>query len=164
MNALTRLLVKYGKSIGSVPPSHLSKRLADVRDINVDTRIRLRSFENILNDDQFIGYISKLKIFSDSQQQAKYMLSNIEIIEVLFMNIDSIRTSNWQAYKDSIRLMMPWMVIYDNTNYGRYILFKINLECNVKRFGFFLTVYLVKYSFSIFQILACILVGHGNDG
>ncbi|XP_066927263.1 uncharacterized protein [Clytia hemisphaerica] len=45
----------------------------------------------------------------------------MEMIKILFMHIDSIRTHNWTRYLESIRLMMPWVHIYDNSNYGRWL-------------------------------------------
>ena len=52
---------------------------------------------------------------------ANYILSIMYMIEILFMNIDSLRTKDWNGFLSSIRLMMPWMVIYDQTNYSRWL-------------------------------------------
>ena len=45
----------------------------------------------------------------------------MQMIEVLFQNIDSIRTHNWKCYLESLRMLMPWYMIYDSTNYGRWL-------------------------------------------
>ena len=37
------------------------------------------------------------------------------------MNTDSLRTKDWDNFVSSIRLMMPWMIVYDNTNYSRWL-------------------------------------------
>ena len=49
---------------------------------------------------------------------AKYILSIMNMIEILFMDIDSLQTKDWDNFLSSLRLVMQWMVIYDNTNYS----------------------------------------------
>ena len=39
----------------------------------------------------------------------------------LMMNTHSLRTQNWESFKCYIRLMLPWLVIYDNNNYGKWL-------------------------------------------
>ena len=41
--------------------------------------------------------------------------------EILFMNIDSLQTKECDSFLPSVRLMMPWMMIYDNTNYSWWL-------------------------------------------
>ena len=53
--------------------------------------------------------------------QAKYWISFMEMVEVLTENIHAIRTRNWAEFKSSLKLMLPWMVAYDNTKYGRHL-------------------------------------------
>eukprot|EP00794_Sanderia_malayensis_P006688 gene6688-7444_t len=52
---------------------------------------------------------------------AKYWLSYLEIVEVLFMNYHALRSQNWEEYLLSLRLMLPWMAVYDQINYTRYM-------------------------------------------
>ena len=52
---------------------------------------------------------------------AEYWLSFMEMVEVLTQNIHALRTSNWNEYKSSLKLMLPWMQIYDNDKYGRHL-------------------------------------------
>ena len=50
---------------------------------------------------------------------AKYILSIMNMIEILFMDIESLQTKDWDNFLSSLRLVMPWMVIYDNKNYSQ---------------------------------------------
>ena len=36
-------------------------------------------------------------------------------------NIHSIRTQNWDEFKESIGIMLPWLHIYDHDRYGRWL-------------------------------------------
>ena len=43
----------------------------------------------------------------------------MEMVEILIQNIHAIRTRNWSEFKSLLKLMLPWMQIYDNDKYGR---------------------------------------------
>ena len=60
------------------------------------------------------------KEYVDSPQ-AEYWMSFMEMVEVLTQNIHATRTRNWTEFKSSLRLMLPWMQVYDNNRYGRYL-------------------------------------------
>ena len=52
---------------------------------------------------------------------AEYWLCFMEIVEILVMNIHSLKTKNWIQFKQSIRLMIPWLQIYDKVHYGKWL-------------------------------------------
>lgn len=52
---------------------------------------------------------------------AKYWMSVLEMTEILMLNLHALRTQNWEEFKASLRLMLPWMQIYDNSRYGRWM-------------------------------------------
>ena len=45
----------------------------------------------------------------------------MNVVEILFLNINSLRTKEWDNFLPPIRLMMPWIMVYDNTNYNRWL-------------------------------------------
>ena len=52
---------------------------------------------------------------------AKHIRSIMNMIEILFMNIDSLRTKDWDNFLASLGLMMSWMIVYGKTNYSRWL-------------------------------------------
>ncbi|KAG1664228.1 hypothetical protein GQR58_019910 [Nymphon striatum] len=50
-----------------------------------------------------------------------YWMSFIEMTEILMMNLHALRTQNWEEFKGSLHLMLPWMQIYDNDKYGKWM-------------------------------------------
>ena len=48
-------------------------------------------------------------------------MSFMEMVEILTLNIHAIRTRNWSEFKSSLKFMFPWMQVYDNDRYGRYL-------------------------------------------
>ena len=40
-----------------------------------------------------------------------------EMVEILLMHYHAMRIQNWKEYLLSVRLMLPWMAVYDSTNY-----------------------------------------------
>ena len=51
---------------------------------------------------------------------ANYWLSFMEVVEILMMNIHSLKIQDWSEFKASLQLMIPWMQIYDNNHYGKW--------------------------------------------
>ena len=37
------------------------------------------------------------------------------------MNLHALRTQNWDEFKSSLRMIIPWMQIYDNDKYGKVL-------------------------------------------
>jgi len=50
----------------------------------------------------------------EGAQLADYWVTGMEMVEILTQNIHSLRTSNMTEFKSSLKLMLPWMQIYDN--------------------------------------------------
>ena len=42
-------------------------------------------------------------------------LSFLEMVETLLMHYHDMRIHNWKEYILSVRLMLPWMAVYDST-------------------------------------------------
>jgi len=51
---------------------------------------------------------------------AEYWVTGMEMVDILTQNIHSLRTRNWTEFKSSLKLMLPWMQIYDKDKYGRH--------------------------------------------
>ncbi|KAG7175326.1 BLOC-1-related complex subunit 6-like [Homarus americanus] len=47
--------------------------------------------------------------------------ANIKMVEILTQDIHALRTQNWHEFISSLKLMLPWMTIYDNDKYGQYL-------------------------------------------
>ena len=52
---------------------------------------------------------------------ARFWLSYMEMVEILYMHYHAMRTQNWEEYLTSIRMMLPWMLVYDILHYSRYL-------------------------------------------
>ena len=57
----------------------------------------------------------------DGVPQAEYCLSFMEMVAILTQNIHAIRTRNCTEFKSSLKLMLPWIQIYDNDKYGKHL-------------------------------------------
>ena len=61
---------------------------------------------------------------------AKYWLSFLNMTEILMLNIHAVKTQNCEEFKTSLRLMMPWLQVYDNGKYGRWLAeFWLEISC-----------------------------------
>ena len=57
-----------------------------------------------------------------NSEMATYWLSFMNMVEVLMMNIHSLKVQDWEMLKASLRMMIAWMQIYDSNNYGKLAL------------------------------------------
>ena len=108
--ALTRHLIQSGRNHG-ITLKNVNHLLKAIRDPTVESSARLLSLDMLMVDADFTSYVEELfsHIEGPDNHLAQYIVSLMEMIETLFMNIDSIRTHNWDAYLDSLRLMLPWL-------------------------------------------------------
>ena len=60
-------------------------------------------------------------ILDYKSDMANYWLSFMEMVEILMMNIHSVKIQDWKMFKNSLRMMIPWMQIYDNNHYGKWL-------------------------------------------
>jgi len=69
---------------------------------------------------------------------AEYWVTGMKMVEILTHNIHSLRTSNWTEFKSSLKLMLPWMQIFDNDSTAgdtgvsdTGVAFQISLQCSI---------------------------------
>ena len=78
----------------------------------------LEKFESDPTIDNLIcGMFQDLEV----SDMANYWIDFMSMVEVLMMNMYAVHTCNWEEYLISLREMMPWLVIYDQTNYARWL-------------------------------------------
>ena len=54
----------------------------------------------------------------------------MNMVEILIINIHSCRTQNWNLFKSSIRLMLPWLITYDQNKYGKWFVeYWVEMSC-----------------------------------
>ena len=97
-------------------------RLAILRDTSANSQEILSTAYQELEEDPVIDtLISNMFGKIESTDMATYWLEFMEMVEILMMNVFAVHTCNWDEYLISLRKMMPWMVIYDQTHYGRWL-------------------------------------------
>ena len=58
---------------------------------------------------------------TEKSDMACYWLQFMTMVEILMLNKNAVHTCSWDEYLISLREMMPWMIIYDQNNYGRWL-------------------------------------------
>ncbi len=71
----------------------------------------LEEYERHLEDENGAGPVAAL------------WQSFLQMMNILFAFIRSIRTVDWQLHMDSTQRMLPWMFAYDRPNYSRFLSF-----------------------------------------
>ena len=78
-------------------------------------------YSSIKQDPNFLDFLEKCYASIGSTPMARYSLSFMYIVETLIMNIHSIKLGNWEQFKDSLRLIIPWLQIFDKTHYRKWL-------------------------------------------
>ena len=52
---------------------------------------------------------------------ANYWFSFMEMVEILMINIQLLKIQDWNVFTDSLRLTIHWIQIYNNNNYGKWL-------------------------------------------
>ena len=81
----------------------------------------LTIYSSIKQDPNFLDFLEKCYASIGSMPMAEYWLSFMYMVEILIMNIHSIKLRNWEHFKDSLKLMIPWLQIYDKFHYGKWL-------------------------------------------
>ncbi|MES9879848.1 MAG: hypothetical protein ABW185_03105, partial [Sedimenticola sp.] len=74
----------------------------------------------LLNDPELQTLVKKFSSELDADPNFKYWHSYIEMVDILLDFIRANRDGNWSLHIDAFAAMLPWMTIYDHTNYARW--------------------------------------------
>ena len=89
------IIIRYGKKNNLVPPPHLNDLFKSIDNRGLNSERRFLAFQSILYDEDFSEYFKNLfKVYESDNHMAKYILSFMNMIEILFMNIGSLRTKD----------------------------------------------------------------------
>ena len=80
----------------------------------------LTIYSSIKQNPIFLYFLEKCYASIGSTPKAEYWLGFIYMVEILIMNIHSIKLKNWEHFKDALRLMIPWLQIYDEIRFGKW--------------------------------------------
>ena len=131
--ALIRQIIQESINDGQHLSSETKEMLQILQNPSSTTRENLKATNDILEASQdFSNFISKAfdELEHCESHMAKYWLSFLQMVEILMQNIHALRTQNWEEFKISLRSMLPWMQIYDNNKYGRWLVeFWLQMSC-----------------------------------
>ena len=118
---LARLLVS--STADEQHPSQLFSALNNLNNLVFGSDEYVDSFEDLLNDTDFRVLCKSCieNIDVAESPMARFWLSYMEMVEILYMHYHAMRTQNWKEYLNAIRMMLPWMSAYDSLHYCRYL-------------------------------------------
>ena len=64
--------------------------------------------------------ITNLFSHVNASDMADYWKDYLSMTDALMQNVHAVHICNWDEYVSSLRVMLPWMVAYDNNRYGRW--------------------------------------------
>ena len=101
--ALVRMLLKKYESQLPQKVKDTIQEIVDVPGINIDVTQNTKRkilIDALLEDTDFCDYIDNIftKVEMTISDMAKYWLSFLEMVDILFMHYHAMRTQNWKEY------------------------------------------------------------------
>ena len=116
--ALQRRIIRKSLDEGIKCPKYLHDKTDELRTQNSDMLI---IYSSIKQDPNYLDFLEKCYASIGSTPMAEYWLSFMYVVEILIINIHSIKLRNWEYFKDSLRLIIPWLKIYYKIHYGKWL-------------------------------------------
>lgn len=85
-----------------------------------DTREAVSKLLDALNSTDLQNQIERFEQQFSEEPNYKHWTNYMDMVEILLGFIRANRDGNWQLHLDSFAAMLPWMSIYDHTNYARW--------------------------------------------
>ena len=111
-------LCNEGSFQGIKCPKYLHDKIDELRTQNADM---LKIYSSIKQEPIFLDFLEKCYASIGSRPMAEYWFSFMYMVEILMMNIHLIKLRNWEHFKDFLRLMIPWLQIYDKIDNGKWL-------------------------------------------
>jgi hypothetical protein len=123
------LRLMYEALMSQVVQERLALNLADDTRNNLKTlRDKTRCKEShaaahaaLEEDADLDSLISNLFTHVDKCDMADYWRDFLSMVDALMQNVHAVHICNWDEFVSSLRAMLPWMVVYDNNRYGRWL-------------------------------------------
>ena len=123
-DALMRTIIHQAYEKGLKVPSELVTNIEMLRATSQPCDDLTKAWNDIERSEKFTSFVSE--VFDDlsmnnDNAMTKYWLSFMEMVEILYMNLNALRLSKWDEFLESTRAMLPWLKIYDNDKYGKWL-------------------------------------------
>ena len=122
---LVRRIIRQEFTEGLQLASELKSKLQRLRSPSTSTQEQLHATASDLQTDaEFSSFVERAFESAEKSDSpmARFWLSFLQMVEILIMNIYALRTQDWDSFKASLRMMLPWMRIYDNDKYSKWLL------------------------------------------
>jgi len=73
------------------------------------------------DDDNLSSLIANLFIQVEDSDMAHYWRDFLSMTDALMQNVHGVHACNWDEFVSSLHAMLPWLIAYDNNQYGRWL-------------------------------------------
>ena len=107
---LQRRIIRMSIDKGVNLSEYLQEKITSIRAKSTDID---NIYASIIQDTNFDIFLEEWHANIEKTPVLEYWLSFMYMVEISIMNIHSIKLTNWEQFQDSLRLMIPWLQIYD---------------------------------------------------
>ena len=97
------------------------KNLDILRNTSASQESRAAAHEALMQDADIDNLITNLFTHVETSPMEEYWRDFLSMTDALMQNVHAVHICDWDDYVSSLRAMLPWMVVYDNNKYGRWL-------------------------------------------
>lgn len=122
--ALSRRVIRKAMQDGVSLSKIAKEKIAILQESSTTPEQKQQVYSELESHPDIVSFVEQVfhSVESSNSSMAMYWLSFIYMVEVLMLNIHAVKTRNWDEFKASLRMMMPWLHVYDNDRYARWLL------------------------------------------
>ena len=121
---LMRRVIRHELSSGVDLSPELKVSLEILKNPSTCSQAQLQAAAaDLLENEELTSFVTKAfeSVEASDSPMARFWLSFMDMVEILLMNIHALRTQDWDSFKASLRMMFPWLRIYDNDKYSKWL-------------------------------------------
>jgi len=121
--ALSRRMIREGMQDGVSLSENTKEKIAILQESSTTPEQKQEVYSELESHPDIVSFVEQVfqSAESSNSSMVKYWLSFMSMVEVLMLNIHAVKTRNWDEFKASLRMMMPWLHVYDNDRYARWL-------------------------------------------
>ena len=116
--ALMSMLIREDVSTLS---EETQRNLELVRDINQSKQARTAAYRALEDSEEIERIVNNIFSNVNGSDMADYWKDFIQMTDILMQSVHAIHAINLDEYINSVRAMLPWLIVYDRIFYGRWL-------------------------------------------
>ena len=111
-----RRIIRHELSSGVDLSPELKVTLEILKNPSTSSQAQLQAAAaDLLENEELTSFVTKAfeSVEASDSPMARFWLSFMDMVEILLMNVYALQTQDWDLFTASLRMMLPWLRIYN---------------------------------------------------